>query len=87
MTSAHLEHLGVVPHAHHHAEPEQGANAHQDPLSEHGIFHHHHLPDLAIVDGGMSEPVAASFVFIQDARDSVLPEAPVFGIEYPPQIS
>lgn len=83
--AGHLEHLGVIAHAH-TVTPDLAPNPKKSP--EHsGLVHHHHLPDLAIsavADTGCATSGPALPV---PAQCHSVPEAPVFGIDHPPQLS
>lgn len=83
-TAGQLEHLGIIPHV--HVVVDFGADE-KTPASAHGLMHHHHLPDVDLQAGLLAGRLVLPMGFIPEVGGMEPPEAPVFGIEYPPQLS
>lgn len=83
-TAGNLEHLGLISHVHEVADGSKGAKA---PAQSHGLMHHHHLPDLEIQTGLFVSLTILVETTAPETKSFVPPDAPVFGIEHPPQLS
>lgn len=83
-TAGHLEHLGIIPHV--HIATDLGADA-KAPTKAHGLTHHHHLPDLDLPMGAVARQSILMWGFVREGSGVMPPEAPITGIEHPPQLS
>lgn len=81
--AGHLEHLGLISHAH-VVTSDLGENTQK---TTHGLMHHHHLPDLDVPVEATVRLAILRLIMVPAPVDLVVPDAPVFGIEYPPQLS